>query len=171
MQNWNLRHIDKIGFLIFWAVFCALGFKVLKKYCNDLKICFFFIYQKRYQNFTLISNPLKKLLKNIPKKVISNTSLSKSLKIAYFCHIFANNFFWCIFSKLFQRIHNHREILGFLKPKSNLLLKIFFCSYYHFLYTLIANAQETAQKNGNLFLWMCFRILLCNYQRVCITKL
>ncbi len=30
-QNWNLRHIYKIRFLIFWAVFCAFGFKVCKK--------------------------------------------------------------------------------------------------------------------------------------------
>ncbi len=28
----TLRHIYKIGFLIFWAVFCAFGFKVWKKY-------------------------------------------------------------------------------------------------------------------------------------------
>ncbi len=31
VQNWNLRHIYKIGFLIFCAVFCAFGFKVCKK--------------------------------------------------------------------------------------------------------------------------------------------
>ncbi len=44
----------------------------------------------------LILNPLKKFLKNAPKKVISKTSLtnmSKSRKSAYFCHIFANIFF------------------------------------------------------------------------------
>ncbi len=31
VQNGNLRHIYKIRFLIFWAVFCAFGFKVCKK--------------------------------------------------------------------------------------------------------------------------------------------
>ncbi len=42
--------------------------------------------------------------------------MSKSEKSAYFRHFFANNFFWCIFSKLFQRIRNQREILRFLTP-------------------------------------------------------
>ncbi len=30
VQTWNLRNIYKIRFLIFWAVFCAFGFKVWK---------------------------------------------------------------------------------------------------------------------------------------------
>jgi hypothetical protein len=71
------------------------------------------------QNFTLISNPLKKLLKNAPKKVISKTSLtnmSKCEKSAYFRHVFDNNFFLCIFSNLFQWIRNQCEILRFLIP-------------------------------------------------------
>ncbi len=80
-------------------------------------------------------------------------------------------FFGCIFSKLFLRIQNQRKILRFLIPILNFLIKKFFCSYLHFLYTLIANAQETAQKNGKSFLWMCLRILLGNHQRICITKL
>ncbi len=64
--------------------------------------------QKRYpktQNFTLILNPLKKLLNNAPKKVISKTSLtnmSKSENSAYFSHVFANKFFWCTFSNFFN---------------------------------------------------------------------
>jgi hypothetical protein len=60
-------------------------------------------------------------------------------------------FFGFIFSKLFQRIRNQREILRFLIPILN-LKKI--CSFY-FLYTLIANAQETAQKNGKSFFYEC----------------
>jgi hypothetical protein len=74
--------------------------------------------------------------------------MSKSLKSAYFRHIFANNFFWCIFSKLFQQIRNQREILRFLMPilkQKNFLL---------FLYTSIANAQETAQKK-EIFFYEC----------------
>jgi hypothetical protein len=42
----------------------------------------------------LISNPLKKFLKNALKKVISKTSLtnmSKREKSTYFRHVFANN--------------------------------------------------------------------------------
>ncbi len=78
-------------------------------------------------------------------------NIGKSEKSAYFHHIFANNFFGCIFTKLFQRNRNQREILRFLIPILNFLIKNFFCSYQHFLYTLIANAQETAQKTENLF--------------------
>jgi hypothetical protein len=77
--------------------------------------------------------------------------MSKSEKSAYFYHVFANNFFGCIFKKLFQRIRNQREILRFLIPILNFLLTNFFCSFYHFLYTLIANVQETAKKNGKYF--------------------
>jgi hypothetical protein len=63
----------------------------------------FFLNQKRCKktlNFTLILNPFQNLSKNAHKKVISITSLTnlgKSEKSAYFRHIFANNFFWCIF--------------------------------------------------------------------------
>ncbi len=74
---------------------------------------------------------LKKLLKNSQKisYSISKTSLtimSKSEKSTYFCHIFANTFFWFIFSKLYQQIRNQREILGFLIPILNFWRKIFF---------------------------------------------
>jgi hypothetical protein len=71
------------------------------------------------QNFTLISNPLKTLLKMHQKKVISKTSLtnmSKREKSAYFRNVFVNNFFVCVFSKLFQRIRNQHNIWRFLTP-------------------------------------------------------
>jgi hypothetical protein len=64
---------------------------------------------------------------------------------------FLITFLGFIFSKLFQQIRNQREILRFLKPILIFLIKSFFCSYLHFLYTLIANAQETAKKNGKSF--------------------
>jgi hypothetical protein len=50
--------------------------------------------------------------------------MSKSEKSAYFCHFFANNFFWCIFKKFCQRIQNQREILRFLIPILIILLLI-----------------------------------------------
>ncbi len=76
--------------------------------------------------------------------------MSKSEKSAFFRHVFANNFFLYIFSKLFQRIQNQRVILRFLhlfqfKKKKN------FRSYQYIFRTLTANAQETAQKNGKSF--------------------
>jgi hypothetical protein len=48
----------------------------------------------------LIFNPLKKFLKNAPKKSLKN--MSKSGKSAHFRH-FANNFFGTFKKKLFQR--------------------------------------------------------------------
>ncbi len=48
---------------------------------------------------------VEKVVKNAPKKVISKTSLtnmSESEKSAFFRHVFANNFFRYIFSKLFN---------------------------------------------------------------------
>jgi hypothetical protein len=60
--------------------------------------------------------------------------MSKSEKSAYFCHIFANNFFGVHFSKLFQRTRNQSEILRFLISTLSFLIKNYcFCSYYHFL--------------------------------------
>jgi hypothetical protein len=52
----------------------------------------------------LITNLLKKFLKNAHKKVISKTiltNMSKSGKSAYFRHIFANTFFLVNFLKTF----------------------------------------------------------------------
>ncbi len=59
---------------------------------------------------------------------------------------FAYNFFWRIFSQLFQRIQNQRKILRFLTPFSIFSKKKFFRSYLYFFQTLKPNAQETAQK-------------------------
>jgi hypothetical protein len=55
--------------------------------------------------------------------------MSKSEKRANSLHVFANNFFWFIFSELFQRILNQREILRFLIAILNFLITNFFCSY------------------------------------------
>ncbi len=67
----------------------------LKNFEKNWKRC------QKTQNFMLISNPLKKLLKN-----------------AFFRDVFANNFFLVHFFKTFQRIRNQREILRFLTPFS-----------------------------------------------------
>ncbi len=58
------------------------------------------------------------------------------------------NFFWYIFSKLFQRIRNQREILRFLTPFSIKKKKKKSGHINPFFEFLTANAQETAQKNG-----------------------
>ncbi len=102
-------------FFYFLSRFLRIWLQSLKKGLIWPKNFFFEKNRKRCektQNFTLISNPLKKLWKN-----------------ALFRHVFANNFFWYIFSKRFQRIRNQREILRFLTPFSILSEKIFFRSY------------------------------------------
>jgi len=58
----------------------------------------------------------------------------------------------CIFSNLFQRIPNQREILRFDTHIEFLKENNFFALISTFLKTLIAYAQETAQKNGISFL-------------------
>ncbi len=52
--------------------------------------------------------------------------MSKSEKSAFFRDVFANNFFLYIFSKLFQRIRNQREIPRFLTLFSIFCKKNFF---------------------------------------------
>ncbi len=78
--------------------------------------------------------------------------MSKSEKSAYFGHVFAKNFFGAFFQTFFNGFENQREILRFLIPILNFWeKKFFFALSSTFFKTLIANAQETAQKNGKSF--------------------
>jgi hypothetical protein len=89
------------------------------------------------------------------KKVISKTSLTninKSEKSAFFRHVFANNFFWYIFSKLFQRIRNQREILRFLTPFPILSKNIFF----KVILVLFSNFDCKCAGNGSKKRKICF---------------
>ncbi len=64
---------------------------------------------------------VEKVVKKCTKKSYKQNKfdeMSKSEKSAFFRQVFANNFFCYIFSKLFQRIQNQREILRFLTPFS-----------------------------------------------------
>ncbi len=88
------------------------------------------------------------------KKVISKTSLttmSKSEKSAFFRHVFANNFFWYIFSKLFQRIRNHREILHFLTPFPIFSKKFFFYVILVLFSNFDCKCAGNGSKNGKSF--------------------
>ncbi len=97
--------------------------------------------------------------------------MSKKWKRAFFRHILLITFLWCIFSKLFQRIWNQREILHFLIPILNFLIKNFFALINTFCKLWLQMRKKRLKKTENLFLWMCLRILLCNHHRVCISKL
>ncbi len=89
--------------------------------------------------------------------------MSNSEKSAFFRHFLLITYFWYIFSKLFQRIRNQREILHFLTP--------FFRIFQKFFELWLQMRRKWLKKTENLFLWMYPRIWLCNHQRVCITKL
>ncbi len=79
VQNWNLRHIYNISFLIFPAVFCAFGFKVWKKYKYDKK------------NFCEKS-----------KKVSKYAKFHAYFEFVFFRHVFADNFFGAFFNNFFN---------------------------------------------------------------------
>jgi hypothetical protein len=74
--------------------------------------------------------------------------MNKSEKSAFFVTFLLITFFWYIFSKLFQRIRNQREIQRFLTPFSILSTKKNFLGHISTFFEL---AQETAQKNGKSF--------------------
>ncbi len=96
------------------------------------------------QNFTLISNLLKKLLKMHQKKLYAKQVWQTWVKVKK-RHISVTfllvTFFGCIFSNLFQRIRNQREILRFLIPILN-----FFRRQPNILHTYI-NDLCTISKN------------------------
>ncbi len=151
-------------FFDFLSCFLRVWLQSLKKVQIWPKFFFFEINRKRCQktrDLTLISNPLKKLLKNAHKKVISKTSLtnvSKSEKSAYFRNVFANNSFLMHFSNLFQWIRNQRQILRFLIPILNSWKKEIFLFLLALFLNFDCKCAGNGSKNGKSFLWMCLRI-------------
>ncbi len=95
---------------------------------------------------------------NAQKKVTSKTSLtnmSKSEKSAYFRHVFANNLFGFIFSKLFQRIRNQREILRFLIPILKFCLKNFFLLFLALFVHFDCKCAGNGSKKRKIFFYGC----------------
>jgi hypothetical protein len=169
VQNWNLRHVYKIRFLIFRAFFCV-WLQSLKKVLV-WPLIFFFFYQNRCQktqNFTLILNPLKKLLKNAPKKVKSKTSLTNMTKSeisAFFRHVFANNFFLGHFFKTFstdsKSAWNSAFFYTFLIKKN---IYIFLGHITTFFKLWLKMRRERLKKTENLFFYEC--VLEFNYATI-----
>jgi hypothetical protein len=60
-------------------------------------------------------------------------------------------FFGCIFSKLFQWIRNQREILRFLIPILNFLIKIFFVALFSTFCTLWLQMRRKRLKKTEIF--------------------
>ncbi len=101
------------------------------------------------------------------KKVISKTSLtnmSNSEKSAYFRHVFDNNFFWCIFSNLFQRIRNQREILRFLIPILNFCEKKIFLLLLALFLDFDCKCAENGSKKRKIVFYEC--VLEFNYATI-----
>jgi hypothetical protein len=89
--------------------------------------------------------------------------MSKSEKSAYFLHVIANNIFCCIFSKLFQRIRNQREILRFLIPILIFWKKIFFALISTFL-NFDCKCAGNSSKKRKIFFYEC--VLEFNYATI-----
>ncbi len=83
-------------------------------------------------------NPLKKLLKMQEKKSYKKNKLDKleySENGAYFRHVFDNNFFWCIFSKLLNRFEISMNFCVFT------LILNFLIQFFLLLSALIVNSD------------------------------
>ncbi len=118
---------------------------------------------------------VEKLVKNAPKKVINKTSLtnmSKSEKSAFFRHVFANNFYLVNFFKTFSTDSKSAWNSAFFDTFFDFFKQKFFKGHICTFFKLwLQMRRKRLKKTENLFLWMHLRILLCNYQRVSITKL
>ncbi len=83
MKNWILRHIYNSRFSFLQAVSCAFGFKVLiwakENFCHNNSIWL----SKNAEYMMLISNPLKKLGKKLPKSYRANKNILKKCTKTY----------------------------------------------------------------------------------------
>jgi hypothetical protein len=77
----------------------------------------------------------------------------ESLLLMFVKLVLLITFIWCIFSQLFQRIRNQREILRFLTPFFDFLpKKIFFWPYYYFFSNFEAKRAKNGSKNQKTYL-------------------
>ncbi len=134
--KFNLRHIFKILFFWFFEPFFAhLASKFAKSANMTQKKIFLTkikknIKKRRISRWFLIrwKSCKKCIKKKLQAKQVWRTWV-KVKKVHIFVTFLLITFFGCIFSKLFQRIRNRREILRFLIPILNFLIKNFFSSF------------------------------------------
>jgi len=103
---------------------------------------FFLSERCRYTKFHADIISVEKIIKNAQRsyKQSNLTTMSKSVKSAYFRHFFAYNI-WCIFYNFCQRIWNQHEILRFFEI-------LFILA---FIKTFKANTHETDLKRKVFF--------------------
>ncbi len=88
---------------------------------------------------------------------VSSKNVTEKCTFFTFTHVrqtcFAYNFFWCIFSQLFQRIRNQREILCFFYTFFDFCQKTFFRSYCisPFLKLWSQTRKKRLKKSKNVF--------------------
>jgi hypothetical protein len=81
--------------------------------------------------------------------------MSKSEKSAYFRHIFSNNFFWSIFSKLFNGFEISVKFCVFLIPILNFLIKNFFLPSLAFFVHFDCKCAGDGSKKRKIFFYEC----------------
>ncbi len=157
--------------MIFWAVFCAIGFKVWKKYQYDLKKKFFEkikkgVKKRRISRWFRIRWKICKKMHQ--KKVISKTSLTNMSKSEKTVHISVTftliTFFWLIFLKLFQRIRNQRKIQRFLIPIWNFWKIFFFLLFLALFVNFDCKCAGNGSKKRKIFFYEC--VLEFNYATI-----
>ncbi len=159
MQNWNLRHIYKLGFLIFWAVFLRILLRSFQKMLIWPQKNFWAKNKKRYQKrrilrwFRICWKSCKCTQKKLQAKLVWRTWV-KVKKVHISVTFLLITFFWFIFSKFFQRIRNQREILRFLIPILNFLIKICLALISTFC-TLWLQMRRKWLKKMEIFFYEC----------------
>ncbi len=134
--------------MIFWAVSCAFGFKVWKKYKYDLKKFFWWQNRKRCQktqNFTLMENVEKCTQKKLYAKQVWRTWVK----------VFANNFFLVHFFKTFSTDSKSAWNFAFFDTFFDFVTqKIFLGHICTFFELWLQMRRKRLKKMENLFLWM-----------------
>ncbi len=141
MQNWNWRHIYKIPFFIFWAIFCTFGFKVWKSTNITWKL--FFAKNQKGVKICRISRWIRIRCKSCWKM---------------HHHVFPSNFFGAFFQNFFTNAKSAWNS-GFFNTQIEFLKENFFFALFStFCKLWLQMRRKRLRKTENLLLWMCLRI-------------
>ncbi len=144
-----LRHIHKKRFSVFLSHFLRICGQSFKEVLIRAKKNFFSKIQYGYQkmqNFSLISNPLKKVIK---KKLLAKTWRKYtlfSLLLMFVKLVLLITFFGEFFNNFFNGFEISVKFCDFWHLFCYFQKKNFFRSYLYFFQTLKPNAQKTAKK-------------------------
>jgi hypothetical protein len=148
-------------FFDFWSRFLRVWLQSLKKVLIwPKKYCFLKKSKKVSKNAESHADfeSVEKVVKKCTKKSLSKkslTNMSKSEKVHISFTFLLITFFCSIFSKLFQRIRNQREILRFLIPILNFWRKKNFVALISTFLKLWLQMRRKRLKKTE---WMCLRI-------------